>query len=207
MKLGAPKRTLAVAGSSTKTSKAAPPTWPSSRRLAQRLLVDQAAAGAIDDHHPRPGLRQGLGREDVAGLVGQRGVQADDVGAGQKLVQLDLLHPDLHRPLGREEGIVGDDLHLQAIGPVGDDRADVAGADQAQGLGVELDAHEAVLLPPAGLGGVIGGRQLPGQGEHHGDGVLGGGDRVAERRVHHHDRRRRWRRGCRRCRRRCRPGR
>ena len=66
-------------------------------------------------------------------------------------------------------------------------RADVAGADQAQRLAVELDAHEAVLLPLAGLGGGVGGGQLAGQGEHHGDGVLGGGDRVAERGVHHHD--------------------
>src|SRR4029078_5503879 len=31
------------------------------------------------------------------------------------------------------------------------------------------------------------GRDLPGAGEHHGDGVLGGGDRVAEGGVHHHD--------------------
>ena len=44
-----------------------------------------------------------------------------------------------------------------------------------------------VLLPLAGLGGGVGGGDLAGQGEHHGDGVLGGGDRVAERRVHHHD--------------------
>jgi len=32
MKLGAPNSTLAAAGSSTKTSKAAPPTWPESSR-------------------------------------------------------------------------------------------------------------------------------------------------------------------------------
>ena len=114
-------------------------------------------------------------------------MQGDEVGAGQQLVQLDLLDAHLHRALGRQEGIVGDHLHLQAEGAVGDDRADVAGADQAQRLAVELDAHEAVLLPLAGLGGGVGGGHLAGQREHHGDGVLGGGDRVAEGGVHHHD--------------------
>src|SRR5690606_14206721 len=66
-------------------------------------------------------------------------------------------------------------------------RADVASPDEAEGLAIELDAHEAVLLPLAGLGGGVGGGELAGAGEQHGDGVFGGGDRVAERSVHHHD--------------------
>jgi hypothetical protein len=33
----------------------------------------------------------------------------------------------------------------------------------------------------------IGLRDLAGEREHHGDGVLGGGDRIAEGRVHHDD--------------------
>ncbi len=114
-------------------------------------------------------------------------MQGDEVGAGQQLIELDLFDAELLGALGRQEGIVGHDLHLQAKRPVGDDAADVAGADQAQRLGVELDAHEAVLLPLAGLGGGVGGGHLAGQREHHGDGVLGGGDRVAEGGVHHHD--------------------
>ena len=70
---------------------------------------------------------------------------------------------------------------------VGDDRADIAAADDAERLAGELDAHEAVLLPLAGLGRGVGLRDLAGQREHQGDGVLGGGDRVAEGRVHHDD--------------------
>ncbi len=113
-------------------------------------------------------------------------MQADQVGAGQQVIQFDLLDPDLHRPLWREERIVGDHLHAQAQGAVGDDRADVAAADDAERLARQLHAHEAVLLPLAGLGGEVRLGQLARQGEHHGDGVLGGGDRVAERSVHHH---------------------
>ncbi len=58
--------------------------------------------------------------------------------------------------LGRQEGIIGDHLHAQATAAVGNDRADVAAADDAQRLVEELDAHEAVLLPLAGMGGGIG---------------------------------------------------
>ena len=67
---------------------------------------------------------------------------------------------------------------------VGDDGADIAAADDAERLAGELDAHEAVLLPLAGLRRGIGLRDLAGEREHHRDGVLGGGDRIAEGRVH-----------------------
>ena len=84
--------------------------------------------------------------------VGQRRVQGDEVGARQQLVQLDLLDAQLDRALLRQEGVEGDHLHLQPERAVGDDRADIAAADQAERLAVQLDAHEAVLLPLAGLG-------------------------------------------------------
>ena len=57
----------------------------------------------------------------------------------------------------------------------------------AEHLAGQLDAHEAVLLPLAGLGGCVGGGNLAGEREHHGDRMLGRGDRIAERRVHHDD--------------------
>ena len=47
-----------VAGSSTNTSKAAPATWPDLSAVAQRRLVDQAAARAIDDAHALLHLRR-----------------------------------------------------------------------------------------------------------------------------------------------------
>ena len=114
-------------------------------------------------------------------------MQRDEVGAPQQLVELDLLDPELERALGRQEGIIGDHLHLQPDCPVGDDRADIAAADHAERLAGDLDAHEAVLLPLAGLGRGVGLRDLAGQRQHQGERVLGGGDRVSEGRVHHDD--------------------
>ena len=114
-------------------------------------------------------------------------MQGDDVRAAQQLVQFHLLDAHFDGALRRQERVIGHDLHLQAQRTVGDDAADVAGADQAERLGVELHAHEAALLPLAGLGGGVGGGHLAGQGEHHGDGVFCRGDRIAEGRVHHHD--------------------
>ena len=83
-------------------------------RVGQRGLIQQAAAGAVDDAHALPGLRQRLAREDVARGVGQRRVQGDDVGARQQRVELDLLHAERQRPLLRQIRIVGDDTHLQS---------------------------------------------------------------------------------------------
>ena len=157
-------------------------------------LIHQPAPGAVDDQHPFLGLGQVLSRQDVAGLVGERGMQGNDIGAGQQVVQLNLLDAQFDGAFRREEGVVSHNLHLQAIGAVSNDAADIARPDEAEGLGVEFYAHEPVLLPFAGLGGRVGGRELASQRKHHGDSVLGGGDRVTEGGIHHHDAPRRRRR-------------
>jgi hypothetical protein len=68
-------------------------------RLGKGRLVDQAAAGAVDDAHAGLGLGQRLGIENAAGLVGHRHVQGDEVGACQQLVELDLGHAHFLGPL------------------------------------------------------------------------------------------------------------
>ena len=157
------------------------------QHLLQGRLVDQAAARAVDDSNSGLGLREILARQYIAGLVGERRVERDEIGAREQGVELDLLHPHVERPLRRQERIVGDHLHPEPQRPVGDDRADIAGADQAQCLARQLDAHEPVLLPFAVLGGAVGLGQLARQREHQSDGMFGGGYRIAERRVHDDD--------------------
>ena len=176
-------------------------------RRPQRRLVDQPAARAIDDAHAAAHFLERLLVDDVPGLLGERRVQGDEIGAPEQLVELDLLDAEIGRPLGRQERIEGDHLHLQPVRAVGDDRADIAAADDAERLAGDLDAHEAVLLPLAGLGRGVGRGNLAGKRKHQRDRVLGGGDRIAERRVHHDDAPGASPPECRRCRRRCRRGR
>ena len=80
-------------------------------------------------------------------------MQRDEISTRQQFGQFHLLHADLHGAFFRKERIEGDDLHLQPIGTVSDNAADIAAADQAQGFGEKLHPHEAVLFPFARLGG------------------------------------------------------
>ena len=153
-------------------------------RILKRGFVDQAAARAVDDAHALLGLGQVFAAQDVAGLVGQRRVQRDEVGACQQRVEIGLFHAHFDRAFGRQEGIEGDDLHLEAQCTGGDDRADIARADQAQRLAGDFHAHKAIFGPQALLGLRIGFRDLTRQREHQRDGMFGGGDRIAKRRVH-----------------------
>ena len=154
-------------------------------RRAQCSLVDKAAAGAIDDANARLGLRQIFRREDVARLRRQGRVEGDEIGARQEIVEFELFDAELLGALCAQERIEGDDPHLQSERARGDDRADIPATNDAERLAGQLDAHEAVLFPLARLGRDVGARDLPSEREHQCDRMLGGGDRIAERRVHH----------------------
>jgi len=155
------------------------------QRRDQGRLVDQTATGAVDDADTALGLGKVFRRQDVAGLVGQRHMQRDEIGAVQQLVQLDLGDPQSHGAFVRQKRVIGDHLHLQPDSAVADDATDIAGPDNAQGLVEQLHPHEARLFPLAGLRAGIRLGQLTRHREHHGDGMFGGGDRVAKGRVHH----------------------
>ncbi len=125
--------------------------------------------------------------DDVAGLVGERRVQGDEIGAAPQFVELDFLDAEIERAFGGQKRIVGDHFHLQPDRAVGDDRADIAAADDAERLAEDLDAEKFVLLPFAGARRSVGLGDLPRQRQHQRDGMFGRGDRIAERRVHHDD--------------------
>ena len=86
-----------------------------------------------------------------------------------------------------EEGIVGDDGHAEGLGALGELGADAAHAEDGEALAVEFDALKGLAVP---LSRRRASRRGPGpmlraSAEHQGEGVLGGGNRVAARRVHH----------------------
>ena len=157
------------------------------QRILQGRLVDQAAACTVDDPDAGFGFRKRFRRQDVACLVGERRVHGDKVGAGEQIVQRDFFDTHFNRTLLGQEGVIGDNLHPQAYGALGDNGADIAGTDESQRLAGQFDAHELRLFPFAGLGGGIGRGKLTGQGEHQGNRMFGRGDAVAEWRVHDHD--------------------
>ena len=168
---------------------------PRADRLGDGCLIDQPAARAVDQPCPRLHRTDAFGREDVGRLLGLGQMQRHDIGAGQKrLDRPDLLDAQFARALGRQEGIMGDHLHLQPERARRHHRPDIAAAEHAQRLARDLGAHETGFLPLAGARRGVRGWDLARQRHHHRDGVLGGGDRIAKGGVHHHDPARR---GCR----------
>ena len=79
------------------------------------------------------------------------------------------------------------DLHAQRHRPRGHLTAHPAKAYYAQRFARQLAAHKAVLAPHPVAQQGMGLRDVPGQREHQGDGVLGGSLYVAVGRVDHRD--------------------
>src|SRR5207245_2049791 len=98
---------------------------PTFQRVRQSLLVDDAAARAVE--HPRA-LRQHLelfGGEEVARLVGQGGVNGDEIALGEEFVQARYGADAELGSGGRcQERVEADDLHVQPGGAAGDLAAD-----------------------------------------------------------------------------------
>ena len=154
--------------------------------VVQRALVDDATAGGVDEHQPRPRDRELVGADqpDGLGCLGQ--VHADEVGLGHQVVEADHPHPHLGGPAGLDVGVVGDDVHAERAQPLRDEHADAAEADDADGLLEQLGAGVAAALPltPGERG--VGRADVPRRGEQQRDGELGGADDVGGRRVDHH---------------------
>ena len=96
--------------------------------------VDEAAPGCVDQD--RSGLDDGEsgGVDQVAGLVGEGRVEGDVVGGGEQLVEIDELDAGLPADPLADEGVVGQNRHLEGLGPGRDGPADPAEADDAEGL-------------------------------------------------------------------------
>ena len=62
------------------------------QRGEQRWLVDEFAAGRVDEDGAEPHGGEGLGADRSLGLPGQPAVQGDDVGSGQELGEREQRH-------------------------------------------------------------------------------------------------------------------
>src|SRR5690606_11798106 len=88
---------------------------------------------------------------------------------------------------GGEVGIVGDDLHAEGDGALGDFAADATHADDAEGFAVDFVTAEGLAIPTSGLHGGGGLGDRTGAAKDVRKGELGGGDGVARGGVHHDD--------------------
>ena len=105
----------------------------------------------------------------------------------EQLVERDQADADLGRAPGCDVRVVGDDAHAERRHPLGDQHADAAEPDDADGLLVQLDAAVLRLRfhSPARSAALRRG-DVAGRGEQQADGELGGADDVGLRRVDDH---------------------
>ena len=157
------------------------------QRLGQRLLVDDATAGGVDDADGGLDLGQRLLADEPEGLGALGQVHGDEVALLEQLVEGDQLGAELAGALGGDVGVVGEDLHAEALEPLGDELADAAEADDADLLVEQLDTAVLAALPRAGLERLVGRRDVAGGREQQADGELGGGGDVGGRGVDDHD--------------------
>ena len=156
-------------------------------RGVEGFLVDQAAAGDVDDVRGALHLLEGLGAEHADGLRGLGHVDGDEVRLRQELVEGHQLHAELGGAGGGDVGVVREDLGVEALQAGRDEGADPAEADDADLLLEELDAGVLGALPLAVLERGAGLRDVAGEAQDVADGQFGGGDDVGGRRVDHHD--------------------
>ena len=154
---------------------------------ASAALVNQIAAGGVDDPDALLGPCQPLGVDQLPRLRRRRHVQRDIVGAREEVVDRHELDAEIRRHLFGDERIVRDDAHAERRGAARHFLADPAEADEAERLVAHLLAEELLLLPLALLHRRVGGGQVPGQRQHEAHRQLGDADAVGAGRVHDDD--------------------
>jgi hypothetical protein len=152
-----------------------------------RLVVD-SAAGAVDEPHAGLEDLEFLHAHEVPRLVGERRVHREVVDVGQHAADaLHQLDAELRGAVRRQEGVVAEHPHVEGPGAFGHRLADAAEPHDAERLAGELRAHELVAIPLLGSQARVGRGHVPRQAEHQREGMLRRAQRVAGRRVHHHD--------------------
>ena len=173
-----------VKGSEGKTSSAAPPSLPDSRPAISASRSTSSPRAQLTRRAPSFIAAIVSVADQADRLRRLRHVQGDQVGAAEDLLDaVEPLDPELAEALGGDELVEGDDVHLEALGALGDELADAAEADHAEGLAVELGALELGAVPAPGDQRFVRLRDVAEEGQSQRQRVLGGGDRVRLGRV------------------------
>lgn len=134
--------------------------------VGQRLFVDQAATGGIDQEGARLHQRQFGGAEHPAGVLGQRAVQGQGVDPWQEFAKRQTV-----RPGGPSWQLTEQHAHAERLRQPRHRPAQFAMAEQAEGLAFQFDDGEvqqaelAGLLPAAAAYRLLVVRQARSQGQ------------------------------------------
>ena len=136
--------------------------------------IDEAAAGGIDEHGTGLHALESGGVDEVMSGGHQGAMQADDVALSQDFVERQIEHTAVAEGgIGIEVG--GKDTAAEAEHDAGKDATDAAGADDAHGFALEVEAQEAIEGEIAFADAVEGAVGFAVEGKDEGDGVLGDG--------------------------------
>ena len=122
--------------------------------------VHHRAPGGVDEQGGGLHQLQLLLTDQADGGGRLRHMEGDNVALGQQLLQGVHKGDALHIFLGAAPG---QHLTAEGVGDPGHPQADGAGAHDAEGLALQLKAHQAGLGAPLAAGGVAG-ENVPGQG-------------------------------------------
>src|SRR5262249_9727445 len=78
---------------------------PTQQLLGERIRVDEAAAGRVDQGRPVAHQRELVGSDEVKGLRGLRCVHADDITGAQEHVEVDQMDAERFGERGVDVGV------------------------------------------------------------------------------------------------------
>ena len=134
--------------------------------------VEQAAPAGVDDHHPVLHLGEGLLVQQVVVLLEQGTVQADDVGLTQQGVDVHVFGPQIDGSLVRV-GIAHQQAHAKALEDAQGGDADLAGAYDAGGAAMHVEADQPLQGEVGVAGALVGLMDAAVEGHHQAHRVLG----------------------------------
>ncbi len=159
--------------------------------LDQRRLIDHRATGDVDQNPAGLHQPQFTTADQVFGLLAQRHHQAHEVGFGQELIKAAKLRAHLLFQFGLAAVAAVQDRHVEAeVTTTGYGRADVAHADDTQGLAMHVGAEMRRLdgaFPLTGLGPGVQLGDAAGAAHQQGEGQVGGAFGQHVRGVGQHD--------------------
>ena len=108
------------------------------------LSVDESATTCVDNHDSLFHLGNGIGVDNVMVVLGERAVQGDDVRFAEEGVEGDILHVVLGCEIVVGIAVVAADTHAEALQYFDEDLGYLARSDDANGLAIEVKAHETL---------------------------------------------------------------